>query len=495
MPDIRLRYLRTTALLLLVGLAALLCIVGASVWLVQQTGDHLDAVVQARDVRSAAVDLRNALQDTESGQRGFLITREEQYLQSYEDARGAIEPALQRLERLLDGNPDRALWIGSLRENVQNKVAELDQTIAMAREGRFEAAAALVNTDVGKRYMDAARDALDAVLAATEIRVDEAVAREYGSVDALRWITIGGAVLIVVVAAGAAQAVAGYTREMLGMRRQLETTNLRLEERVVARTAQLADANEEIQRFAYIVTHDLRAPLVNIMGFTSELEASLEPLRASLESDPPDPGARAAALQVVREEIPEALGFIRSSTGRMDGLINAILRISRDGRRPLKPEPLELADILERAAGALQHQVAELDGEIAIDPALPSIVSDRLNIEQIFGNLLDNAVKYAVPDRPLRIRVTGHALPDGRLAVDVEDNGRGIAEQDHERVFELFRRSGEHSRPSEGIGLTHVRMLVRHLGGDIILRSRLGEGSTFRVVVARNLNDVIGSND
>jgi signal transduction histidine kinase len=250
-----------------------------------------------------------------------------------------------------------------------------------------------------------------------------------------------------------------------------------------------------VQRFAYIVTHDLRAPLVNIMGFTSELEASIKQIADYMEQAQPgedDMVARDAKLAAT-EDLPEAVGFIRSSTRKMDALINAILKISRDGRRPVKVERIALAKLLDNAAGAIQHQVAELDGNVEVADDLPSIKSDRLSLEQIFGNLLDNAVKYSDPGRPLRIRITGEHLIGNRIAIDVEDNGRGIAADDHDRVFELFRRSGEQSKPGEGIGLAHVRTLVRNLGGDITVRSELGKGSTFRVTLARDLAPIIGS--
>jgi signal transduction histidine kinase len=80
-----------------------------------------------------------------------------------------------------------------------------------------------------------------------------------------------------------------------------------------------------------------------------------------------------------------------------------------------------------------------------------------------------------------------------RVAIEVEDNGRGIAESDHERVFELFRRSGAQSQPGEGIGLAHVRTMARSLGGDVTLRSKLGMGTTFTITLPRDLRSQIGS--
>ncbi|HCO56030.1 MAG TPA: histidine kinase, partial [Pelagibacterium sp.] len=291
---------------------------------------------------------------------------------------------------------------------------------------------------------------------------------------------------------GAIWAVLSYTQELANARRAVEQANAGLEERVRERTADLGKANEEIQRFAYIVTHDLRAPLVNIMGFTSELEASLGPINALVEShagDPDDPVV-VEARQTATEDLPEAIGFIRSSTKKMDGLINAILKISREGRRDLKAERIDLEALVESTVSAVRHQVAETDGDVVIKVATPPVFSDRLALEQILGNLLDNAIKYRHPERPIAITIEGRQERDGRIVIDVIDNGRGISAEDHDRVFELFRRSGNQNVPGEGIGLAHVRIMARNLGGDIQLQSNPDHGTTFTVIVAPDLRAI-----
>jgi signal transduction histidine kinase len=171
----------------------------------------------------------------------------------------------------------------------------------------------------------------------------------------------------------------------------------------------------------------------------------------------------------------------------MDGLINAILKISREGRRELRAESVDLAALIEAAAAAVHHQAsAEDDGGIDVDSKVSRIVSDRLSLDQIMGNLLDNAIKYRAPDRPIRISVRTRR-DRGGVRIEIEDNGRGIAAGDHERIFELFRRSGSQTTTGEGIGLAHVRTMVRNLGGDIVVRSELGKGTTFTVTLPPDL--------
>lgn len=269
---------------------------------------------------------------------------------------------------------------------------------------------------------------------------------------------------------------------------ETEAETRRLAAMLAERVLELDAANEEIQRFAYIVSHDLRAPLVNVMGFTSELESAQAEIRDFYNTV----SQRAPELidreirAVVESDLAEAIGFIRTSTIKMDKLINAILRLSREGRRILAPEPLDMGQILEAQHQSLAHQLSEHDAELMIEEA-PGLVSDRLAVEQIFGNLIENAVKYLAPGRPGRVVVRG-SDQGAFVRYEIEDNGRGIDPKDFERVFDLFRRSGSQDQPGEGIGLAHVRALVRRLGGTITVSSTLGEGSVFTVTLPKLLN-------
>jgi signal transduction histidine kinase len=179
------------------------------------------------------------------------------------------------------------------------------------------------------------------------------------------------------------------------------------------------------------------------------------------------------------EDLPEAIRFIQTSTAKMDRLINAILRLSREGRRVLVPERLDMPALLRDAADTVRHQASEALATLEVGD-VPAIVSDRIAVDQVFSNLIDNALKYLVDGRPGRVTIEGRR--DGRMVVvTVTDNGRGIATRDLDRVFELFRRAGSQDRPGEGIGLAHVKALVRRLGGTIECASTLGEGSVFSV--------------
>ena len=489
-------FLRTGAMLLIAGLVALIGIVGTTLWLVERTQVYFGEVTEARDARSATVDLRNAMQDAETGQRGFLLTLDEAYLEPFNRSVSRIIPAYERLQELLRAFPDEEAALRELREGIELKLEELNVTIRLAREGRRDEAVAIVSTDRGKAAMDEARSLFDRIIRAADGRLAAGVEDQRQGFEMLRWAAILGGLVIVAVVGSSVWVALSYTRDLIGARTEVENLNAGLEERVKERTQDLMRANEEVQRFAYIVTHDLRAPLVNIMGFTAELDETMKAIQAYvLAEGAVEENQIREARQAAAEDLPEAIGFIRSSTRKMDSLINAILKISRDGRRPIRPERIDLEELLGANLDTIRHQVDEADGEATLDVAVKSVVSDRMSLEQIVGNLIDNAVKYRSDERPLHIAVTARNAARGLATIEIADNGRGIAEEDHERVFDLFRRSGRQDQKGEGIGLAHVRTLVRNLGGDISMSSKFGEGTTFTIVLPTDVRAVARSTE
>lgn len=260
-----------------------------------------------------------------------------------------------------------------------------------------------------------------------------------------------------------------------------------LEQRVQERTAALADANEEVKRFAYIVSHDLRAPLVNLKGFTGELRLAHTVLgRALPDALPHLPPQQAAEIQrVLEQDIPEALDFINASVTRMDTLIRAVLQLSRVGHRAFDLECVDSAALVQETLQSLAHQLAQHAVQVSVG-TLPQVRADRTAMAQVLGNLLSNAVHYLEPGRPGEIAITGERQEHATVFT-VRDNGRGIAQEDIAAVFEPFRRVGRQDVPGEGMGLAYVRALVRRHGGEITCTSTLGVGSTFTFTIAHQV--------
>ncbi len=488
MAQSRETFVRTTLGLVFASLGVLVIIAGASIWLAVRAESDFARLLRASATRTATVDLMSLMQDAETGQRGYLLTHDQSYLAPYTQAVAHFDQLFSVFGGAVADSPDLRPTLEQLSSLLQLKLAELKTTVDLAQNGQFAAAMSTVNGDTGKDLMNQARIIFAELLERSDSDLKASVAAQREAIQWLRLVAVGGAIIIVAMACAAAWIITKYTRDLIDARSELETLNADLEERVRLRTDGLARANAEIQRFAYIVTHDLRSPLVNIMGFTSELEAGLRPLGEWLANGTVASEAVVTeAKQALSTDMPEAIGFIRSSTAKMDRLVNAILKISREGARTLRPERIDLGALLNAAAASVHHQTTPGGGAVKVDSQAGEIITDRLSLEQIVYNLIDNAVKYRAPDRPIAISARTRRLPSGQVTIAIEDNGRGIAESDRERVFELFRRAGEQDVSGEGIGLAYVRTLVRNLGGDIILKSQLGLGSTFTVLLPPRL--------
>ena len=248
---------------------------------------------------------------------------------------------------------------------------------------------------------------------------------------------------------------------------------------------QVKENSEEVRAFAYIVSHDLRGPLVNLKGFSTELGYSLDELNEllapALESQPREVQDQAAVI--LQEDIPEALQFIGSSVERMDGQIQAVLKLSRLGRKELVWERIDCATVVDEVLASLQHQLETKQISVEIG-WLPVVTADAFALEQIFGNLLDNAVKYTT-QTPSSINVWS-VEHKHHWMFHVRDNGPGIDPVNISKAFELFRRVGSTDTPGEGMGLAYVKTLVRRHGGRIWCESTLGQGSTFSFTLAKD---------
>jgi len=255
------------------------------------------------------------------------------------------------------------------------------------------------------------------------------------------------------------------------------------EEQLQRYSAELAQSNEELKRFTYTISHDLRAPLVNLKGFSGELTCALEVLRSALHDILPqlDEEHRSAVIGALLADVPEALGFIDASVSRMDHYINALLKLSRLGRRELVLERVDVEALAKTTVETLEYQIEQRRARVTIRP-LPEMVADRTSMEQIMSNLLNNAVIYLEPKRAGEIEISGECNAEETL-LRVRDNGRGIAPEDMDKVFAPFRRAGKQDVPGEGMGLAYVQTLVRRHGGRIWCESEAGIGTTFTFTI------------
>jgi signal transduction histidine kinase len=478
-------------LLLSAGFLVLVAISAASVLFINKARDDSGWVVHTVEVETQTNALLLEIRRAESGARGYLLTQGQDFLDDHRAAVAEIMPELDKLGQITRDNPAQVENIKKLRAAVEIRLGQFDDEMAFIKQGDAAKATALVREAAAGDTTATIRDIGDAMRAEEQRLLALRTTNADRSQTLASTVTIAGSGLLIALAGISIFLVRREGKARDDAEGRLRENNLNLETTVDERTADLREANDEIQRFAYIVSHDLRSPLVNIMGFTSELEELRNDIfrriaaLARVETVPPltadaEPELEGEDKQL-SADFSEALGFIKSSIAKMDRLITAILNLTREGRRQFEPVRIDTRELIEGIVKTIAHQAAEANAEIRIAP-LPTLVSDRLGLEQIFSNLIDNAIKYLKPGVPGEIAIRGRTKL-GFAVFEISDNGRGIDPKDHQRIFDLFRRAGTQDKPGQGIGLAHVRALVRKLGGTMSVSSELGSGSTFTITL------------
>jgi PAS domain S-box-containing protein len=249
----------------------------------------------------------------------------------------------------------------------------------------------------------------------------------------------------------------GILRRVIGV--TLDVSEQKQDELRLAQYAEeLRSSNDELERFAYVASHDLQEPLRSITSF-SELLARR--YRDRLDGD-----------------ANEYLDFIVEGGQRMQALIRDLLAFSRVGTAGGEPVPTPSGEVLDAALQALEVPLREADGTVTVG-SMPVVRADRSQLEQVFSNLVGNALKYRRPRESPRIAISSRRLED-MVEFAVTDNGIGIEAEYHDRIFEMFRRLHTHDQyEGTGIGLAIVKKIVERHGGTVRVESVPGEGSTF----------------
>lgn len=246
----------------------------------------------------------------------------------------------------------------------------------------------------------------------------------------------------------------------------------------------ITEKNKELENYLYVASHDLRAPLVNLQGFSQKLESDLQDLLQLVGKMECPHGLKEQLSQIIGEEIPKSVKFISSSTAKMDNLINGLLRISRTGRLDMRVELIDMNQLWNTIISANHFQIRESNAQVEIGP-LPHCFGDREQLNQLFSNLLGNAIKYRDPNRPLRIEVSGKEEYN-QAHYCIRDNGLGIEDRHLKRIWDVFFRVNAHAPQSgDGLGLSIVKRIAeRHLG-KVWVDSQAGQGSSFYIELKR----------
>ncbi len=260
------------------------------------------------------------------------------------------------------------------------------------------------------------------------------------------------------------------TDELIASRDELMVANELLEKKVQARTAELQKSNRRLrdemgekEDFLRAVSHDLNAPLRNIAGMATII------------------------LMKWRDQLPEEvisrLQRIQTNVDAGSGLINELLQLSYIRTRPQKRQVVDMSELLADIVGSFGGDAESRGIEISLKEGMPKLYVEKNRIRQVFQNLIDNALKYMNRKKGGRIEI-GYENPDGYHRFYVADNGPGIPQDQHQKVFYVFRRGDSPSVAEvdgKGVGLAVVRSIVANYEGRTWVQSEPGHGATFFV--------------
>ncbi len=526
----RLTILRKGLFLISVPLLSQIAFIGLVARMREDNTKAVDWTIHTKDVLAQAESCRTRLLAARGALQGYLLTNDPAYdVELGREVRAARE-RIEALARLVNDNEDQSRTAARIGALGSAFLGDLTERAGLIRSGRMDQATTAIRRAASRDRLERL-DGEFAAFLAEEVNLDA---------DRHRWLALTKVWLDRLLVGGVLASILGtlvvaalFARNISGRIARLTENSFRLAEgrelyppvgggdeiarldrvfREMARTladanrrdrshgeliarraeelttvnAQLAEKAGENEMFVYSVSHDLRSPLVNLQGFSKELSLLGQDLARLVDVEGVPAEVRRRARTIIDTEMAESLGFIRTAVTRLSAIIDALLRLSRAGRVEYSLREVDVALAVARVVAALRSTIDERRAVVQVGD-LPPAFGDPTAFEQVFANLIGNALNYLDPARPGRVEVFCsdpiELAPPGMVIYAVRDNGLGIAEAYRGKVFTAFQRLHGDVAKGEGIGLALVRRMVERHGGRIWFESVAGEGSTFYVAL------------
>jgi signal transduction histidine kinase len=400
-------------------------------------------VIHSYQVQGNLDDLMSDLENMETGERGYVITGQTSFLQPYTDASPDVAIQFQALQTLTTDNAVQQQSLATMQPLIAAKRADFQNIISLRTNDGFAAAQADVATDKGKQIMDSIRTIV-ANMQTEETGLLQTRTNDLTHVNTMtESIVLWGSIIGLLFALLVDYIINTFVIGEIVQKPLLDAA---------------LKANKEMEAFSYSVSHDLRAPLRAIDGFTQIL---VEDHGDTLD----DEGKRIA-------------GIIRASTKQMGTLIDDLLAFSRLGRQEIKKIPIDMGVLADETYKAIKQASPDRNIELTMG-ALPDVNGDMDMIRQVWVNLFTNAIKFTGKKEKAKIEV-GSTSDGDMVTYYIKDNGAGFDMQYVGKLFGVFQRlHSVEEFDGNGIGLSNVKRIVERHGGKVWAEGKVGEGATF----------------
>ncbi|TGE17562.1 sensor histidine kinase [Hymenobacter elongatus] len=482
---IRLGFAVAAGVLLLTAIASFLSI--------RQLAEQTRQVEHTYRVVQEAEQMTSRVRDAESRVRGFLLTADTSYLQTYSTSQREVEASFDRLDRMMADNPRQLLRLDSMRTLVQQKFRNMQILITPQRALTISS----VNTilDTGRLTMRAIYAQFERIKA-NELQLLAERNRLQNVFETITPITIiASATLAILITLWLFQKISSEIaanerlQQQLAANTQATSQRIQIIENLAMQVVQgdykvkikdkekdglgnlatslnhmtqtlddtfgaLQNRNKELDQFAYVASHDLKAPLRGVTTIVKWIEDEL--------------------ATELSEQMRQYLSMMKGRLTRLEDLINGLLAYARVGRTEQKQEEVQVRQLVEEVS----EMVVPPEFQVVFPTSLPVLLTDRLSLQQVFTNLLSNAVKYH--HRGQGTITVSCAEAKKEYEFTVADDGPGIAREYHEKIFLLFQTLRDrNTAESTGIGLSIVKKILDEQKGSIRVASEPGQGTAF----------------
>ncbi|NMM40014.1 sensor histidine kinase [Pseudoalteromonas arctica] len=460
-------------------IAVLLCIVVGNAILAMNTIQSLTQTQQRLDdtnmLNTAIEKLHLSIVQAESGQRGYLLTGDKDYLAPYNDAIMQLNSQATLVKNLRTEITGQAEKVARLLFLVDDKVAVLTRTVDLALADKERRAHYLLETHQGRKLYEEIRELADEIQDA-ESAFKAVQFRKLGQIKKEAKLTFAiTAVTSALLILGMFMLTRINLHTAAKYQQELEYQNETLASKVTERTQELTlysdeltRSNRELEEFAFVASHDLQEPLRKIQAFSDRLETMFK--------------------DELGEKGGDYIARMKNAAQRMSNLINDLLEFSRVTTRGKDFADTDLKQVLDDVLSDLEIAIKESNAQVKVGE-MPVIQADLSQMQQLFLNLVSNAVKFRRPDVApiISIEYQHHTEFNDDYNTELEwqiitvkDNGIGFAAEYTDKIFVPFQRlHGRSQYKGTGIGLSVCRRIVERHGGTITAQSEAGEGATF----------------